>query len=54
MPFQPPRKLGQSLGPRAKHRFLARLRRVLTFLWGAVSILPSFVAIYPAFKGNIR
>jgi preprotein translocase subunit SecG len=42
----------KSVSPQAKHRFLAKVRWVLTFLWAAVSIFLIFVAIYLAFKGN--
>lgn len=54
MPFQRLRKVRAVVSPHAKHRFLARVRWMLTFLWAALSIFPIFIAIYLAFKGNIR
>ncbi len=54
MPFQPLRKVLHSMSPQTKYHFLAKLQWMLTFLWAAVSFFPIFLAIYLAFKGNIR
>lgn len=47
-------KVRLRVSPQTRHRFLAKARLALTFLWAALSILLIFAAIYRAFKGNIR
>ena len=54
MPFRPLRKLREIASPQVKHRFLAKVRWALAFLWAAASMLLIFVAIYLAFKGNTQ